>query len=403
MLSDLNSNGIPQFTKFSTGRQLDAFERLKVSNPSTLFEFDFRYDQYEALYLDQALTGAATITYDANKVSRFLNTTTANGDRAILSTRRYFQYVKGKSQLVMFTSNFNGAIAGCRKRLGLFDDQNGYFYATEGAEERLVIRSAVSGAPVDINIPRASWLDPLDGSGPSGASIDIFNKQTVFLIEFSWLGSGQVNFYIKAGGETCLIHRYSPSLTVPYSQSGTLPMRAEIENFTAQGASRSLAFTCMSVSSDGGEIDLGKRFNIDTGLADINISSTEAAIFGIRLNPSFNRASMRPRRYSLFSPSGNKTIRWRILLNPILGTPVWTNNPNGGIGQFLSSSASVSGGVQLQSGYLEPGKDRISRIFEPDIYLGRFINGTSDTLVVVARTFSSNSALLGTSSWRELT
>lgn len=57
--------------------------------------------------------------------------------------------------------------------------------------------------------PQSEWsVDPMDGTGPSGAVLDP-TKYNVYQVSFSWLGSGKIDFFIENPdtGELALVHQ----------------------------------------------------------------------------------------------------------------------------------------------------------------------------------------------------
>lgn len=49
---------------------------------------------------------------------------------------------------------------------------------------------------VDTRVPRSQWLDPLDGTGPSGYVLDLTRMQ-MFYIDYSWYGAGFSRFGLR--------------------------------------------------------------------------------------------------------------------------------------------------------------------------------------------------------------
>ena len=66
----------------------DAFGRLRVSNPLTIF--DSKNVMSKNSLFDEDLTGSGTVTYTANKSTVNLNVTTASGDKVIRQSKRVF-------------------------------------------------------------------------------------------------------------------------------------------------------------------------------------------------------------------------------------------------------------------------------------------------------------------------
>ena len=94
---------------------------------------------------------------------------------------------------------------------------------------------AIRRAGVDTIISQASWnVDPLDGTGPSGATLDL-SKGNIFQIVFTWYGYGVIEFRVVIPDPTTLaqevitVHRFSPTGETSLADPN-LPVRAEIDN-----------------------------------------------------------------------------------------------------------------------------------------------------------------------------
>lgn len=74
----------------------DAFGRLRVSSPETLFDSKQVYDKDPENWWEVA-TGAGGFAYTASRASTYLTVTAANGDSAVRQTKRYFNYQPGKA------------------------------------------------------------------------------------------------------------------------------------------------------------------------------------------------------------------------------------------------------------------------------------------------------------------
>ena len=73
----------------------DAFGRLRVSNPLTIFDSTNIMSKNDLF--DEDLTGSGTVSYEANNSTVSLNTTTASGDKVIRQSKRVMTYQPGKS------------------------------------------------------------------------------------------------------------------------------------------------------------------------------------------------------------------------------------------------------------------------------------------------------------------
>ena len=109
---------------------LDAFGRLRVSNPITLFDSSHRYRDNNLWYINTASGGAST--FNANQGLIDMSVTTAAGSLVYRETTKVFAYQPGKSLLVLNTFVFNPAKANLRQRVGYFGTANGMYLELDG-------------------------------------------------------------------------------------------------------------------------------------------------------------------------------------------------------------------------------------------------------------------------------
>jgi hypothetical protein len=121
----------------------DAFGRLRVSNPLTIFDSTNVLSKNNLF--DEDLTGSGTVTYTANKSTVNLNVTTASGDKVIRQSKRVMTYQPGKSLLNLNTFVMNAQESGLEQRVGMFDANNGIFFEDTGTGYQIVRRSYTSG------------------------------------------------------------------------------------------------------------------------------------------------------------------------------------------------------------------------------------------------------------------
>ena len=163
----------------------DAFGRLRVSNPFTIF--DSTNVMSKNTLFDEALTGSGTVTYTANKSTVNLNVTTASGDKVIRQSKRVMSYQPGKSLLILNTFVMQTPEANLKQKVGTFDANNGIFFTADETTLKIVRRSYTSGASVDDPISQSAWNgDKLDGTGASGYTLDP-TKATILFTDYEWL------------------------------------------------------------------------------------------------------------------------------------------------------------------------------------------------------------------------
>jgi len=232
---------------------VDAFGRLRVSNPYTLFDSQNRYQK--DTQFNETLTGSGTSTYVANESSVDLAVTTASGDKVVRQTNRVFPYQPGKSLEVLATFVMNAGKTNLRQRVGYFNTDNGVFFQVSGTTNSFVLRTNTSGTPSDVRtVNQADWNgDKLDGTGASGLTLDITKAQILYM-DFEWLGVGSVRCGFIINGQIIICHTFNNANDIDkvYMTTAILPIRYEIENTGAAASASTLTQICSSVISEGG-------------------------------------------------------------------------------------------------------------------------------------------------------
>lgn len=388
--NELFTSGNPSPISFPS-TYFDIFGKFEVASPYKLYEYAASYPLDTTRYHDTLTSGSGTVTRNATKTQIELYTTTASGDRALFQTRRNIQYNKANAQQIFFIYRPN-PLSNRRERFGPHDDNNGTFFEIEGSNVNIVVRSSTSGSVVDTKFAQAAWDDPLDGNGASGKTID-WTKQTVFKIEFGWLSSRGIRFFIDIEGDIILVKTYliSNTLLVPYFAQSCLPMRFDVENIDTTSQAQTNSFSCFAFLSSGASQQEGPIRNISSDTTAASATTTETIIDGIRLNSSYLNGSLQAKKLSVLSASGNTFLRYRLRYNPTLTGAVWA--AGNGIHDTLTSVTSFTGGDIVLSGILALSNNlalsAITSELEQDIYVGRDASNNPDALVLTFETDSS--------------
>jgi hypothetical protein len=328
------------------GANLDAFSRLRVSTPQTLFESSFEYD-LQSDWFATSNTGLAAVSWNSNNRSAHLSVaTSSNSATSILQTRQYFPYEKGKSQLIKATFVLGTALADVTRRVGYFDAANGVFLEQTGDGLGAVLRSSTTGPVVDTRVEQADWsIDPLDGSGPSGYTLNPALQQ-ILVIDAQFLGAGRVRLAFDLDGEIIPVHEFqnaNRNAVAPYMQTFNLPVRYEITSPTATGTLQAI---CCDVESEGGVgSPNGFRFSA-ANAADVNTSGTRTHVLSIRPKATYNgvvnRMVILPEQIAAIVGSQSHLVE--VLYNATLNGGTWT-------------SASARSGVEVGLGHTitDPG------------------------------------------------
>jgi hypothetical protein len=403
------------FDKFP--RSIDAFGRYRVSNLETIFNSKQLANGQPLIWDDQQTTGAGTSsTYNTNQASTTMAVANVTAGTHVRQTFRSFNYQPGKSALINMTFVLGAGSAGITKRVGTFNANNGLFLQLSGAVLSVVSRSFTSGAAVDTVVAQSAWnLDKLNGLGPSagnpsGITFDP-TKIQLLVIDFQWLGTGQVRFGFYIGGNLIYVHQIESAnvLSLVYMQIPNLPLRYEINN-DGTGPVASLVTICGSVMSEGGQPDNGlvlATSRADTPLVTLNNNSIYPMI-AIRLRSTHLFATVAMLTASVVCTS-NATYRWMLLLNPaVVGTAlafVGVTNSAVEVDVTATNATTLTGGTQLDTGYGLSATAATSQIAAPSqLELGSTIAGVSDIIVFAIQRMTVGGAaetFFGSLGWRE--
>jgi hypothetical protein len=235
-----------------TGTAVDAFGRLQVANPYTIFDSQNRYQINS--YFDTNTSTGGTVTYLPNESTLALAVTTASGSEVVRQTYRSFAYQPGKGLLILVTFCMNAGKTNLRQRIGYMSTQNGVYFEQAGTTLNFVLRSYISGAVVENRVAQSSWnTDKFDGTGPSGITLDP-SKAQIFWTDIEWLGVGSVRCGFTINGVNYICHQFNNANvnSAVYMTTAILPIRYEITNTGTTASASTLKQICCTVISEGG-------------------------------------------------------------------------------------------------------------------------------------------------------
>lgn len=367
--------------------QLDAFNRNKVANPFIVWacKQDLASQDY---YFNTSTSTGGSVTYNSSRSSTSLDVTTSSGSLAIRQSRAYIPYQPGKATTVMATGVFGAGQANTVKRIGMFDDNNGVFFQLDGTTKSVVVRSNVSGSPSDTTINQSSWnIDPLDGSGPSGITLD-YSKAQIFTIDFQWLGVGVIRFGFFINGITILCHQVNNanSITSVFMRTPNLPIRYEIRNTGAAAGTSSLEMICASVVSSGDFDQIGKPFTATTTTAGKSIGTTLAPIVSIRGKSTNPRPIFQMKNLSMINP-GNRDMFVGLYINTSLTGSAFTSVNANSQFNFDITATAMTGGTLIWSNWLTSADDLTFDFAAHDFNLlaSDFAGTTNDILTLAGQ------------------
>ena len=350
-INDLLKGGVG-ISLDGTGISSDAFGRLRVSNPFTLFDSSHRY-QDNALWNSSTATGGA-VSFNTNQGLVDLTVTAASGSKVLRETTKVFSYQPGKSLLVLNTFVFAGAKTNLRQRAGYFGTDNGIYLELNNSTLSFVERSLSTGTTTTVN--QADWNgDKLDGSGTSGFTLDI-SKAQIMWMDIEWLGLGtvRVGFVINGQFITCHSFHHANLITSTYITTASLPLRIEIENTGATSGSSTLKQVCSTVISEGGYQLYGAQKAAGTVITapyNMAVAGTYYPIVSIRLKSTRLDAIAILTALSVL-PATTGNYNWRMLAGATTSGGSWSDPGSDSSVEYKINGTSVSGGRILASGFI---------------------------------------------------
>ena len=348
------------------GVATDAFGRLRSSTPLTLFDSSHRYKD-NGLWTTTSGTGGTTV-FDANAGLVNLNVTTTSGSEIIRETTKVFAYQPGKSLLVMSTFVMNAPKAGLRQRIGYYGANNGIYLEKNGtASPTFVERSHVTGALTETSVAQSSWnIDKLDGTGPSGITLDLTKAQILFM-DIEWLGLGTVRKGFVIDGKLIHCHSFHHAnlITSTYITTASLPLRYEIRNTAATASSSTLKQICSTVISEGGYELRGLQQAIGTSITapySLTTAGTFYPVISLRLKTTELDAIVILTAISIMSAAGTANYVWRVVASPTTTAGTWVSAGANSAVEYNLTGTSSTGGRIMAQGYFSGSNQSHSTI-----------------------------------------
>lgn len=394
------------------GEAIDAFARLKVSQPFTLFDSQHRYKENDKW--DTLTTTGGSIEHKPNESAIDLKLTTQSGAKVYRETKKVFSYQPGKSLLILSTFVFAPKKTNLRQRIGYFGVQNGVYLEQNGNDVYLVIRTYVSGSVDDTThkVLQANWNgDKFNGTGPSGRILDL-TKSNILALDIEWLGVGDVRVGFYVDGRPVVAHTFHNDnvLSTTYMTTACLPLRYEIENLGVTSSESTAKQICNSVMSEGGFEGFSRRYNVSTETTPVNLALKDVyyPVLSIRLHSDRLDSIILPSNLSAIV-TANTWVNYRIGLNGTFdntGTtaPNWLTHPYGTVQYVIHDGIrKLNNYVDITGGYInDSGVAQINTGLDFNFQLGRTQTGVSDVITFIAAGPAPNSKVVADLSWVEV-
>lgn len=397
----------------------DSFGRLRVSNPFTLFDSSHRYRD-NGLWSTYT-SGTASATFNSSQGLMELTIGTENNDEIIRETTKVFSYQPGKSLLVMNTFVMNPAKTNLRQRIGYYGDDNGLYVELYGNALYFVKRSIVTGSMTETLVSQADWNgDKLDGTGPSGITLDIAKAQILWM-DIEWLGLGTVRMGFIIDGQFILCHSFHHAnlITSTYITTASLPLRYEIKNIGVTSSSSTLKQVCSTVLSEGGYELRGAQQAVGTSVTSpfrLTTAGTFYPVVTLRVKSS---ASTPPvdrtdavviiTALSLLGKTTGDTFNWQVRNASISSGGTWVSaGADSAVEYNLTATSLTTAGRTMASGYFSTtqqtggGIDISKEALFANQLERNGILGTAFEFSVVCAANNNNADLFTSVDWEEI-
>ncbi len=240
----------------------DQFEQLRVSESDIAFESIFYNTKRTHDWTEDAF-GLSTVTYTAGTTPFVdLNYVAGAGvQRATLQTQRSMFAKPGRGMFVVLDMILTTAathplegltVAGLGGELGI---QGGVFFGLLAASNALIVvrvNITVGGDGTAFFTQPGFNIDPLDGTGISGVTLDTTERNSYY-IEYPPSGVGEIIMGVIIDGKIIPAHRFQHSNSgapTPSLKYMSLPIRFDISG-TALTSSAALRVFSVSVATPG--------------------------------------------------------------------------------------------------------------------------------------------------------
>jgi hypothetical protein len=391
----------------------DAFGRLRVSNPYTLFESSHRYVDNGEWVESTAAGGSSAFNADAGLLD--MTVTTASGSQVLRETKKVFNYQPGKSLLAILSFNFEEAKNNLRQRIGYFGTENGLYLELNSTNEpSFVERSSVTGSLVNTEVSKTEWnIDTLDGNGPSGITLDLSKVQIVWF-DFEWLGSGTVRcgFVIDGVFIHCHSFQHANVTSGTYITTACLPLRVELTNTDTTASSSTLKQICMTVISEGGYEIRGNAAEAKLPIGsprDLTVASTVYPLISLRLKSTRIDGIAILDSLNVLGITNNANYCWEIVQGGTTSGGTWVTNSSSSLVEYniTATSYSLGAGEVLTAGYAVGSNQGSTaselhrdNLFEFQLERNSFTS-TPIELILVASSDTAGADVLASVGWQE--
>ena len=228
---------------------IDTFAHLMTAQSNNQIDVQF-YRDTPANLVDVTSSAGGSASASGGTAT-FSTSTNSNGNSKGVTAQTTI-YHSGAEMYALFTAAWptGGGSAGSFQRIGLYDDNDGFFIGYEGTTFGVTVRKGGS----DTQTAKSSFSeDDLTGGASSRftragspEAIDL-TKLNVFRVRFGWLGSAPIEFEILGPDDNwVLFHEIKqPNLSATASiENADLPVTAHVDNNGANSTDLQILSNC---------------------------------------------------------------------------------------------------------------------------------------------------------------
>jgi hypothetical protein len=388
----------------------DAFGRLRVAEPYTIFESYNRFGVSNTRW-NYVNTGNASVSFANTEGCVHMTINTGASDSILYETKKVFPYQPGKSLLIMMSTTFAEPKANLTQRLGFYGANNGVYLEQSNNTPYMVLRSQSTGTVVNTGVPQENWnVDKFNGNGPSGLTLNL-TKSQIFWTDIEWLGVGSVRTGFIINGQFYLAHvfHHANISTSTYMTTACLPLRYEIFNTGVTTSQSLMRKICSTILSEGGYNQVTLSRSISNPIAGKNLSNgVKNPMVSIRLRSGRLDAVVIPFMVDFYGLQAT-AFKYYIMRNvtSLTSASFQITDSSSSVEYDLSATALTGGEVVFEGifkGQQVAQSIDLTERFNHTLQLSRTINqANGDIFTIAVEPTTNNDDAIVALSWQEHT
>jgi hypothetical protein len=306
----------------------------------------------------------------------------------------------------------NVAKTNLRQRVGYYGAANGYYLELNNTIVSFYERTSVSGSLVNNQVVQSNWnVDPMDGSGPSGITLDLTKAQILFM-DLEWLGVGTVRIGFVINGNFYVCHKFHHAnlITSTYITTASLPLRYEITNTGATASSSRLKQICSTVMSEGGYQLNGLQQAVGLPVNSprtLGTAGTFYPVISLRLKATRLDGIVILTALSIM-PISTGNFNWQVIATGTTTGGSWVSAGTSSSVEYNITGTTFAGGRILASGFFNAsnqGSTQVDILKEALFKFQLERNGLTSTpfeLTMIIASDSTNDTVVASMDWEEI-